>query len=847
MNNDSINFPWLLKMAWRDSRKNRSRLLLFISSIVLGIAALVAIYSLGDNLRQNIDSQAATLIGADLALMGNKAVSGKVKTMVDSMGTARSEERSFASMVYFQKNGGNRLAQVKALQGDFPYYGKFETIPVTAEQTFRSKREALVDQTLMLQYQAQVGDSIKIGEVTFAIAGILEKAPGSTGLTSTVAPTIYIPMRYLAQTGLMQKGSRVAYRYYIKFPQKTDVEKLAKTLEPRFEAADLDYKTVQAQKEDTGRSFRDLTRFLALVGFVALLLGCIGVASAIHIYIKEKLNSIAILRCLGVKATQAFLIYLIQIVGIGILGSVLGAILGTSIQQFLPIVIKDFLPFELITEISWLAIGQGLAIGILISILFALPPLVSIRKVSPLNVLRVSLDSQKLDKDPLTWILYGLIILFIFGFSFLQMRTWIEALIFTGSILGSFLVLYATATALTWLVRRFFPVSWSYLWRQGLANLYRPNNQTSILIVSIGLGTSLICTLFFVQTILLTRVNLSTSGNQPNIVLFDIQASQKEGVLAIAKAQHVPVNQSVPIVNMRLEAVNGKNASDFEGDTTAEQSRRIFGREYRVTFRDSITSTEKITKGKWQGIYNKSSDLIPISLEQGFADRSRIELGDTMVFNVQGTMMSTVVSSLRDVNWGEVQTNFLVVFPKGVLEEAPQFHVMLTHVPDPVTSARFQQAIVRQYPNISIIDLQLVLRVLDEIFNKIGFVIRFMAGFSILTGLIVLIASVLISKYQRLQESILLRTLGASRKQIFAITSLEYFFLGSLAALTGILLSLVGSFLLAKFSFEAEFKPEILPIVAVFLFVSGMTVFIGLINSRGILSRPPLEVLRQDV
>ena len=847
MNNDSINFPWLLKMAWRDSRKNRSRLLLFISSIVLGIAALVAIYSLGDNLRQNIDSQAATLIGADLALTGNKAVTGKVKAMVDSMGNARSEERSFASMVYFQKSGGNRLAQVKALQGDFPYYGKFETIPVTAEQTFRSKREALVDQTLMLQYQAKVGDSIKIGEVTFAIAGILEKAPGSTGLTSTVAPTIYIPMRYLAQTGLMQKGSRVAYRYYIKFPQKTDVEKLAKTLEPRFEAADLDYKTVQAQKEDTGRSFKDLTRFLALVGFVALLLGCIGVASAIHIYIKEKLNSIAILRCLGVKATQAFLIYLIQIVGIGILGSVLGAVLGTTIQQFLPIVIKDFLPFELITDISWLAIGQGLAIGILISILFALPPLVSIRKVSPLNVLRVSMDSQKLDKDPLTWVLYALIILFIFGFSFLQMRTWIEALIFTGSILGSFLVLYATATLLTWLVRRFFPVSWSYLWRQGLANLYRPNNQTSILIVSIGLGTSLICTLFFVQTILLTRVNLSTSGNQPNIVLFDIQASQKEGVLAIAKTHKVPVNQSVPIVNMRLEEVNGKNASDFEGDTTAEQSRRIFGREYRVTFRDSTTSTEKITKGKWQGVYNKPSDLIPISLEQGFADRSRIELGDTMVFNVQGTMMSTVVSSFRDVNWGEVQTNFLVVFPKGVLEEAPQFHVMLTHVPDPVTSARFQQAIVRQYPNISIIDLQLVLRVLDEIFNKIGFVIRFMAGFSILTGLIVLIASVLISKYQRLQESILLRTLGASRKQIFAITSLEYFFLGSLAALTGILLSLVGSFLLAKFSFEAEFKPEILPIVAVFLFVSGMTVFIGLINSRGILSRPPLEVLRQDV
>ncbi|MCE6993150.1 ABC transporter permease [Dyadobacter sp. CY323] len=844
---NQINFSWLLKMAWRDSRKNRSRLVLFISSIILGIAALVAIYSLGDNLKDNIDEQAATLIGADLALYGNRAVQDKAKELVDSLGKNRSEERSFASMVYFAKSGGNRLAQVKAISGDYPYYGKFETIPVTAEKTFRAGKEALVDQTLMLQYQAKVGDSIKIGEVTFLIAGILEKAPGSTGITSSVAPTVYIPMRYLGQTGLMQKGSRVAYRYYFKFPAKTDVEALVKRLEPRFESYDLDYNTVQEQKEDTGRSFADLTRFLALVGFVALLLGCIGVASAIHIYIREKLNSIAILRCLGVKGSQAFLIFLIQILGIGIIGSVLGALLGTAIQQFLPFVIKDLLPFELTTSISWLSIGQGLAIGILISVLFALPPLLSIRRVSPLNVLRISLDPIKLDRDPVTWLLYVLIVLFIFGFAFLQMRTWIEALIFTISIVGAFLVLYAMAIALTWLVRRFFPTSWSYLWRQGLANLYRPNNQTSILIVSIGLGTSLICTLFFIQTILLERVRLSTSGNQPNIVLFDIQGSQKEGVLAIAKAHKVPVNQSVAIVNMRLEEVNGKTAADFEGDTTAEQSRRIFGREYRVTFRDSTTSSEKITKGKWQGVYNKAAGLIPVSLEQGFADRSRIKLGDTLVFNVQGTLMPTTVSSLREVNWGAVQTNFLVVFPTGVLEDAPQFHAMLTHVPNPQVSATFQQAIVRQFPNIAIIDLALVLRLLDDIFNKIGFVIRFMAGFSILTGLIVLISSVLISKYQRLQESVLLRTLGASRNQIFAITALEYFFLGSLAAFTGILIAVAGSWSLAKFSFEAEFNPEILPVIGVFLFVSLMTVFIGLVNSRGILSRPPLEVLRQDV
>lgn len=844
---NSLNFPWLLQMAWRDSRKNRSRLLLFVSSIVLGIAALVAIYSLGDNLRQNIDSQAAELLGADLQVSGNRPVTGNAKKLIDSLGTERSEERSFASMILFPKSGGNRLAQVKALDGNFPFYGALETIPVTAGKDFRLGKLAIVDQTLMLQYNAKVGDSIKVGEETFGIAGILMKAPGQTGLTSSVAPSVYIPMKYLDQTGLMQKGSRVAYRHYIRFKPKTDVEKLLKTIEPRLEAADLDNKTVQSQKEDTGRSFKDLTQFLALVGFIALLLGCIGVASAVHIYIREKLNSIAILRCLGVKGYQAFLIYLIQIAGIGLFGSILGACLGSIIQQFLPIVLKDFLPFELTTGISWPAIGQGIGIGLIISILFALPPLVGIRKISPLNVLRNTSESSGVEKDPVIWIVYVLIVLFIFGFSYIQTRNWIQALSFTGGILGSFLVLTAIATGLMWLVRRFFPSSWSYLWRQGLANLFRPNNQTVILIVSIGLGTLFICTLFFTQTILLNRVKLSSSGNKPNIVLFDIQSNQKDAVVSLAKQQGLPVDETVPIVNMRLESVNGKNGSEIKNDSLKKQSRRIFGREYRVTFRDSLTASEKLVQGKWTGSFTDPSKLVPISIEEGFAERNHIKLGDTLLFNVQGAVMQTVVGSMREVNWAEVQTNFLVVFPKGVLEEAPQFHVLLTRVTSPEMSARFQTALVQRFPNVSIIDLALVLKVIDELFSKIGFVIRFMAGFSILTGLVVLISSVLISKYQRLQESVLLRTLGASRKQIFAITALEYFFLGALAAATGIMLALISSYALAKFTFETEFKPELLPVLLLFMIVSGLTVFIGLINSRGILSKSPLEVLRQDV
>jgi putative ABC transport system permease protein len=209
-------------------------------------------------------------------------------------------------------------------------------------------------------------------------------------------------------------------------------------------------------------------------------------------------------------------------------------------------------------------------------------------------------------------------------------------------------------------------------------------------------------------------------------------------------------------------------------------------------------------------------------------------------------LIRTVIGSLRKVDWRRLQTNFRVIFPSGVLEAAPQFHVISFRVPSNEVSARFQRAVVQNFPNVSIIDLGLVLKVLDDVLDKVGFVIRFMAGFSILTGFIVLLASVIISKYQRMQEMVLLRAMGASRRQILTITALEYFFLGSLAAATGILMSLVGSWALAKYSFDASFTPEWWPVIWLFLLVSSLTVLIGLLNSREVINKPPLEILRND-
>jgi putative ABC transport system permease protein len=841
-----LNFSWLVLMAWRDSRRNRSRLFLFISSIILGIAALVAIYSFEYNLKKDIDSQAKSLLGADLVIETNKTIREEVMPMLMKLGEKRSEERAFASMIYFPKNQGTRLVNVRALSGEYPYYGDIETSPVTASRTFRLERKALVDKTVMLQFDVQAGDSVKVGELTFEIAGVLNKAPGQTGFSSSVAPIVYIPLAYLEQTGLSQKGSRITYNFYYKFDEEVDVQKLAKKLEPQLEKSDLDYETIESRKENTGRSFEDLTEFLALVGFIALLLGCIGVASAIHIYIREKINTIAILRCLGASSRQAFIIYLIQIIGIGLIGSMVGALLGTLIQQFLPMILGDFLPVKITVAISWAAIAQGILLGLIISILFALLPLISVRNISPLNTLRLSFQETSLFKDPVKWLVYFIIVSFVFGFTYLQMGSLKKTVFFTAGVLAGFLVLAALAYAMMWLARRYFPSSWSYLWRQGFANLFRPNNQTLILVVSIGLGTAFICTLFFVQDILINRVTLSSSKNQPNMVLFDIQSDQKAAVSNLTKSMNLPVLQEVPIVNMRMTEIKGRTAADYKKDSVAWGAMRGLEREYRVTYRDSLSDSEEIIDGKWIGRAEPGKPVY-VSIEDGYARRIGVKVGDELKFNVQGAPLKALVGSTRKVDWNRIQTNFILIFPAGVLEDAPQFHVLLTQVPSNELSAKYQQAVVRTFPNISMIDLGLVLSVLDEILDKMGFVIRFMAGFSIITGLIVLISSVLISKYQRIRESVLLRTIGASRKQILVITALEYFFLGALAAGAGIILSLIASWSLARFTFETSFTPDILPVIVLFLIITSLTVLIGLFNSRGILNRPPLEVLRSDV
>ena len=843
-NQSLLSSRWIWKLAYKDARKNFSRLFLFISSVIIGIAALVAIDSFNQNLQDDINRQSKELLGADLEIDSRRTLfDSTFNATLDSLDVEVSADARFASMVYFPKNSGTRLIQTRAIEGEFPFYGTIGLMEGSDITPFRDGKAVLIDESLAIQYDVKVKDSLKLGKGTFAISGIVTAFPGTTSINADIQPTVYLPYERLAETGLIQYGSRVNYHKYLKV-QEGQLNTIKEFLDPLLEKYNYRIDDVEERKEDFGRGFGNLYKFFNLLSFVALILGCIGVASSVYIYVREKKYAAAVLRCMGASGWQIFFVFFIQIISIGIIGSILGVIHGILVQYVLPIVVSDFIPVEVAPQISWVSALKGLVVGLVISTLFSVLPLVNIRFIAPLIILRETVEKSH-RKSKFKYFIFSLIIVFPWIFSVNQTGSLANGSMFFGSLVLVFSLLWLVAKGLIWLLKRFFPFRSSFVLRQSLSNLFRPNNQTVIMVIVIGLGAFLLSTLTLVQNSLLGQVEFAGKGERSNTVLFDIQPYQKEQVMQLVKDFELPIQQFVPIVTTRINSVRDSTVAQIQEDTTSSVRGWALTREYRVTYRDSLIESEKILEGAFQA--EARDDSIFISVSDNLRDGLNLKLKDEIVWNVQGVDVKTYVGSFREVDWQRVQTNFMVVFPEGVLENAPQFFVLISRIDDKNISARFQQELVRKFPNVSAIDLTLILETVDQVFDKIGFVIRFMAFFSVLTGLIVLSGAVINSKYARLKENVLLRTLGAVQKQLLQMTIIEYSYLGIFAGLTGSLLALIASWILSVYFFEILFFPDFLSLGAIWILVLFLTVFVGWLNTKSILNKSPLEVLRKEV
>ena len=879
----------LFTLAWRESRFARRRLLLFLSSISLGVAALVATQSFAANLAAGVRDQSRALLGADAALSSNRPFGARTEALLGSLrsgGNRVARVTSFASMARSERTGGARLAQVRAVEGGYPFYGAIETAPAGRWGELARGRNALVDPALLTAIDARIGDSIGLGEARFRIAGTLEKVPGDVGVGSLFAPRIYIPATYLPETGLLQFGSRVEYDAYLKLRDPAAAAALVEAHRPVLRAERVRARTADEQQRQLDRALDRLAAFLGLVGTFALLLGGIGVASAMGAYMAQKRETVATLRCLGATAPQVITIYLLQAAAMGLVGASVGAAAGVAVQWVLPRLLADLLPVEIAVSADLPAILTGVGIGLWVAMAFALLPLLATRRISPLEALRrrvrESADAPK-GRDAWTLGAWALLAASVAALVVLQAGDWRVGLAFAAGIAATLAGLWAAAWAVTRTVRTARTAGLRYTLRQGIANLHRPGNQTRVVVLSLGFGVFLLATLYLVQHNLLRPLRLNAAETRANLLLFDVQEEQEAGVRALLASQGVETLQQAAIVPMRIHSINGKTAAQLVGPATPDGGAEgdpqdeemddgppdgeggpdrdgargertgpepwAVRREYRSTFRDTLVASETMLEGRmWSPGGGGARGRAPaeVSLDLAIVEDLAVGVGDTIVWDVQGVRIPTRVTSVREVDWQRLEPNFFAVFPSSVLGSAPQTVVMLARAPDAPARARAQRDVSARYANVAVLDLTQVQAALDEVLGRVAAVIRFLAAFSVATGFIVLLGAVLTSRLQRIRESVLLRTLGATRRQIGAILLAEYAVLGVLASLAGAGLAVIAGWALTKWVFEVEFAVPALPLLLLALAVTALSSVVGFWASREVFRHTPLEALREE-
>ncbi len=837
---------WVWRMALRDGRRGLRALLLSMFCVGLAAASVVLAYSFRENLLSSIEAQAKSLLGADLALESRQPFSAPAEALIASLGGDQSRQVGFTSMIYFPASGSSRLAQVRAINGRFPYYGALESEPALSLDIFHQGPNALVDDNVLLQFGAKVGDKIKIGNVEFTVAGRLRKIPGESLAFSLISPRVYIPLEYLEQTQLVQKGSLVRYRVFFKLPRNVNVDLWASQLAPALQRLELEADTVSKRSASIAASMENLSRYLRLAVFVAVLLAGIGVASVMHVYAKDKSRAAALLRCIGAAPGETLAVFLLQVLFASLLSCAIGAGLGVAAQFALPAVLKDFVPVATVIEIAPRGIVAGIGIGLASALLFALIPLLPLRRIAPLLALRAAFEVDCRGKDPWVIATYGIIGALLVALAVATTGRFSHGAIFSAAVLAVFALLALCAQGSRALMRRVAPSVLSFSWRQGLANLYRPNNQTLALTLAIGLGAFLLVTIYGVQNMLVQQVLRRNGAGDGNLVLFDVQDDQRQDIADLLRSFDISTQAEVPIVTMRLTAVKGRKVDELRNDNSAGIPNWALRREYRSSYRAQLGGSERIVQGVWTARLDAASEPIPVSMETGIAETLKVNLGDEVQFEIQGVPMRTRIASLREVDWQRVQPNFFVLFPQGVLESAPQFYAVVARAQSTQASAKLQRAVVEKFANVSVIDLSLVLSTLDAIMSRVAYAMRFVALLTIVTGAAVLASAVLGSRAQRRQESLLLRTLGAPRAQILTTTIAEYLFLGGSASVAGALLGNAASWGLSYYFFGATPAVLLAPTLGVLILAPGVTVAAGLLGCWGMFRGSALEALRAE-
>jgi len=844
----------LFGLAWREGRFARRRLLLYMSSISLGVAALVAIDSFGRNVTDSVREQSRELLGGDVSLTSRAKFPAPIDSLVDSLraaGHGIARITSFPSMASAPRTNLTRLVQIRAVDRSWPLYGTVETLPANQAATIHTRHAALVDRSVLVALAAHVGDTITVGMADFVIAGTIERVPGDVGIASTIVPRVIVGSRYLAETRLLMFGSRSEHEVLIRADPSLGATRLAARLRPRVAKGAVRLHTATETQANVSEGFEKLTQFLGIVGLVALLLGGVGVASGVHAFVTAKIDVAAVLRCLGATSRQVLVVYSLQAAAMGLLGAAIGTLLGVGVQLLLPHVAASLLPVRVAIHLDTRAIVLGLSVGVWVAITFALWPLVALRRVSPLQTLRreADADALQLGRFDIARVVVAVALVASVGvIVFQRTDTPQEGLGFNAGIAIAVSVLAASAALVSRGARGLLRAHWPFAVRHGISSLYRPGNQTRAVMLALGFGVFLVSTLYQVGGLLVRRFTIVADAASANVVFFDAQPDQVAGLDSTIRAGRWTVVQTIPIVTLRISALNGRPVDSILAEPARARSQTwMWRREYRSTFRDTVVASEKITAGRWFTPQSGAADTIPeLSIDADIATDMRLKLGDTLTWDLQGVPVRTRVTSFREINWAQFTPNFFAVFEPAALAGAPAQYVILARVPGDTAVARLQRDVVLRWPNVSSIDLSLIQRTVEGIVRQMATAVRFLALFSVAMGLPVLFSAVAATRRARMREGVLLKTLGATRGQVRAILASEYAALGLMGALTGLVLSVGGAWALAHWVLKIDFVPSVTPLVAILLGMLALSLTVGLLAGRDVFAGTPMDALRES-
>jgi putative ABC transport system permease protein len=841
------------KIAWRETRASSGRFLFVILAVAAGVGSLTGVRGFSRAFHTMLQRDARGFMAADLSVRTfalPDPAQAKLIADLAAQGIRMTQVTETLTMAAPTNAAVPLLISVKAVDPNvYPFYGTIKFNPPIDVRHALEGRSVAVADGVLLRLKAKIGDTIRIGGQPFTISAEVVTEPDRMTGSLNVGPRVVMSRDSLAATGLLIPGSRAAERYLFRLPSQTPLPPVRQRLKAAFkEGLIADYSEAHPLIE---QGLRQSTTFLSLVSLVALVIGALGVATAIQAHLQQKMDSIAVMKCLGARSSQILRIYIMQTLGLGLVGSAAGIALGTLVQMILPIFLERYFQVSSMPRFDALSAFQGLLVGVLTVLLFTIPPLLGIRYIRPALIFRREMAAPR--QSLRQWwkqaagsvVSAALILVFVAAIA-----AWLSDNAKTGEYFTLAIAVGIAALALVaWallkglrILSRHMPRSVGPVVRQGIANLYRPGNHAGAAVMALGVGVMFTITIWIVQRGLLQDIVRTAPPGMPNVYLLDVTASNRDAVYDLLSKQ--PGLEGKPEM---LGAVSATMQS-IDGVPVQREKLQGFARRYSRTVTVSTAEAKprftEVLAGRWWA--DGARPAVPeLSVAESAAKVLGLHVGSTIVWTTPQRNFESKVVAIHKSESVRLTARVEFFFTAGALDGLPAIYYggLRASVNDVPT---IQKNIYERFPAITVVNMAEVLDTIQSIVDQISLVVRFISFFSILAGAVILASSVAGTRFRRIREVVILKTLGATRRRIARIFSIEFLVIGTVSGLMGGLLAGGFAWLVLNKLLKADASPDILPMLVSIAATALLAIATGWAASYRTLGQKPLEILRDE-